>query len=265
MTRYPQVLALFCYAASAANVYSQPGTLSGRVVEDGKERPLPGATITLTDLNVSTRSDSVGKFALPNIPAGRHFILVRAVGYRPFTADLTFRAKEFVEADFLLTPFTVLLDTLNIAAKSGAPWRIKLAEFEERRQVGIGKFLTADVFQNADGRPPSSIIQAYVAGVRIFQSNGRRILASARGQGPSPRANESFQKAPKGCLMQIVMNGIPLYTGLDSQEVFDFDALNSLDIIGFEWYSVANTPSRYAGTTGGASSCGTVIIWTKGG
>lgn len=66
--------------------------------------------------------------------------------------------------------------------------------------------------------------------------------------------------------MQIVVNGLVVYNGLPGQPMFDVDALDARDIIGFEFYGTASTPSQYNGTRGvNMSSCGTAIIWTKGG
>lgn len=265
---FPAFAAAACmsiaFPLSAMN--AQAGSIIGRVVDDASNATIANAEVTLTDLKRSTRSDSVGRFLITAIPAGKHAIVVRLVGYTVLEASLDFAPGATLDADFPLTRTTTKLAKVNVVGETAKRYEMQLAEFEERRQSGIGKFLTADIFEKADGRPPSSVIQAYIAGIKMVQSNGRRVLASARGTMLNlPGADESFQRAPKACMMQIIVNNVPRYTGRPTDQVFDFDQLNTADIIGFEFYTVATTPLKYGGTGSRANMCGTVVIWTKGG
>ena len=75
-----------------------------------------------------------------------------------------------------------------------------------------------------------------------------------------------MEKVPPGCYMQVIVNGMVKYNGSAGQPLFDIDELNTRDIIGFEFYTTATTPSQYNATRGkDMGACGTVIIWTKGG
>lgn len=263
----------------AGDITAQTTRLIGNVLLDVKETPLRGAEILIPSLKLSTRSDSTGKFALGGIPAGTHQVTVRLVGYKPVTLDLLFKISEPGDVDFILEPSITELAKVDVKdTKTKGPWAIKFAEFDERRASGVGKFLTADYFEAQDGRPPSSFIQQKIAGINLIQRNGRRFLASARGCGlgltqckpigisPVPPGQRPPPETllPKACYLQVIVNGIVRFNGADGQPAFDFDELQAKDIIGLEYYTTATTPLQFRNSSMG-SSCGTVVVWTKGG
>ena len=257
------------------NAHAQTTRLIGSVLLDAKETPLRDAEILIPSLNLSTRSDSLGKFALGGIPVGKHAVSVRLVGYKPTTVDLLFKVSEPGDVDFLLEPVVTELAKVDVKdTKTKGPWAIKLAEFDERRATGVGKFLTADYFEAQDGRPLSSFIQQKIAGINLIQRNGRRFLASARGCGltqcktigmgttPPGQRPPPESLLPKACYLQVIVNGIVRFNGIDGQPAFDFDELQAKDIIGLEYYTSATTPLQFRNSSMG-SSCGTVVVWTK--
>jgi hypothetical protein len=252
-----------------ANVsHAQRAIFSGVVLIDASEKPLAGAEISLTALNRSTRSDSAGIFVFTGLPAGRQRIVVRLPGYEPISTDIVLQEDKPLEVDLSLRPATTQLATLEVkAATSPHAWR--LVDFEDRRKMGIGKFLTQEEIAKEGGRPLSSFLLKKIAGLRILQLNGERFLASSRGGGASGNKSPSgpsarFKNFPAACYLQIVINGRIEYNGTDGQDPYDVDRLNSLDIIGFELYTTAQTPVQYNMTRGSAGGpCGTAIIWTK--
>lgn len=259
-----------CFGMFGATLIAQPASLIGKVLLDGKETPLANAEVHLPQLNLSSRSDAAGSFLLGGIPAGTHRVMVRLVGYEPFVADITFKAAEKFDADILLKPSVTKLKDVDVkATATTGPWAIKLQEFDERRAIGVGRYLTADYFESQDGRPPSSYLMQKIPGPKVVQSGGRKWLASTRGgigKGSPPEKGGSMERMPPACYMQVVVNGLIRYNGSEGQQMFDVDELNSKDIIGFEFYTTATTPLQYNATRGPTSgSCGTVINWTKGG
>lgn len=257
----------------AAPMLAQSTSLSGAVLNETTEKPLANADVVIESLNRSVRSDNLGNFVLSGLMPGRYTVVVRLLGYDAFKTDVLLRLNENFEAAFLLKPSVTTLKEVDVkATKTGGPWAIKLAEFDERRSGGIGRFITADVFERADGTPLSAVLMSNIPGMRAIQVNGRRWLASSRGgkmysKGPGEIGNPTtLEKIPPACYMQVVVNGQIVYSGHDSQPMFDVDGLNTRDVIGLEFYTTATTPSQYNATRGkNMSSCGTVVIWTKGG
>jgi hypothetical protein len=246
------------------SAFAQKASLTGLVLAEHSELPLGNAEIGITSLNLATRSDGRGRFTVSGISEGIHEIFVRLVGFEPLKTHVRFQDK-VVEADFLLSPSVTNLKEVDVRATVTAnrAFAIKLAEFEERRALGQGRFLTGDDFEKAEGRTATTILLAKVPGLRVVQSNGRRWLASTRGGQSAVDRNRNMERIPPGCYLQVVVNGRVEFSGQQGQAMYDIDALNSKDIIGLEYYTVSSTPMQFLST--GASACGTVVIWTKGG
>lgn len=231
--------------------------LVGIVVSDPGEKPLAQAEIIVAGADHTVRSDSFGAFKLTGIHAGSHRVTVRLAGYEPWIGTLQFRDAQTVEADFVLQAIATALPAVDV--KAHAPARNpRLIEFEERRRSGVGRFISTDVFEKNSGRNLSSVILAEIPGVKLIEKTGEKILNSTR--------DGQLQ-----CPVQVILNGIAVFTGAPTEEPFNIDSLLAGDVLGLEYYTVSATPTRYQGT-GGTSArtkypqgapCGTVIIWTK--
>lgn len=263
-TRINRVLwiALVCPALLVASpaAFAQKASRSGTVLIEASGKPVPNAEILPTASKRSTRSDSDGNFKLADLPAAKHDVLVRVVGFSPFTTTVTLAAGMSFEADFGLVPTTTKLDTLEVSA-ARPPSRL-LAEFEERRRTGQERFITADVFEKEAGRPLSSFIAARIPGLKVLAYKGEHMFTTLRGaQRPVPRMGR-LKQYPDGRYARVVLNGVVVFDGSFGQDMFDMDRMVSTrDIIGLEFHTVATTPVQYNQTSG--FSCGTVIIWTR--
>ncbi|MGV3709960.1 MAG: carboxypeptidase-like regulatory domain-containing protein [Gemmatimonas sp.] len=268
---------------------AQSATFSGTVLVDPTEKPIANAEIVITSLNRAVRSDSSGNFTMTALPAGKYSIQVRMPGFDTFTSDLVLKDLQTVEVDLLLKPTTQTLAPVAVKATAAAPSAARMEGFDERVKSSGGRFITAEEFQKADGRPVSAIIAKQLgSGVKIIQSNGRRILTSGRQgdvristmvTGATPPAappginnvasavtETSLFDTPNSCYMMVIVNGIVRYNGSQGQPYFDVDHLDPKDILGFELHNTATMPAQYNGTAApGTASCGLAIIWTKGG
>jgi hypothetical protein len=222
------------------------GSLAGTVVIDSSDTPIANAEIMLTDLSLSVRSDSSGRFLIANIPAGPHRAVVRQVGFEPFSATLIFSPGERVEADFVLSPVVTQLSDVRVTAASDRRYAMRLAEFEDRRRFGNGRFLTSNVFEDGVGRELAQVMISNIPGVRTKVVNGRAALISRR--------------SGEDCPMQVLVNGL-LMKPMTGEIGFDINSINTNDVIGLEFYTVATTPIQFTGTNAG--HCGTVLVWTK--
>lgn len=232
--------------AQTANI----GSLTGKVLADSTDLPIASAEISFPKLKLSARSDSLGNFQIAGVPLGPHELIVRRVGYEPYSATMTFRSFEKVEADFLLKAVVTKLDKVNVKAAADKRYAMRLADFEERRKFGTGRFLTADVFEKAEGQDMSQVIVSLIPGVRTIGKGSGQVLVSTRpGTCPGP--------------VQVILNGLSLYNGY--QERFNLNSIYTGNVIGVEYYTVATTPAQFNGTGGrdGGVQCGTIVIWTK--
>lgn len=242
--------------------------LVGNVLADSTERPVANAEISIAALNLSARSDSTGAFALGNIPAGRHVVVVRALSYAELSTPMTFAADQRVEADLMLRPAAQALAKVKVtAAKSTSGDNPRISEFDERRKIGIGHFLTQATFENGEGRKLSEILIGSIPGVRTQQYSGRRALYSSRGlisflQTPSGDKIDKALQAQARCYVQIIIDDMVRYGG-GGDALFDIDQIDPTSIAAVEYYSVSQQPAQF--NRGGNAPCGTLVIWSRWG
>jgi hypothetical protein len=237
---------------------AQAGAISGQVLAEKSERPIPNARIEVRSTAFATRSDSAGRFQLSNLAAGNYVVVIRAIGYDSLVANVRLTAREVVDADFLMTSSAQTLAEVKVEAEGGLD-RLRLAEFDERRTMGQGRFLDRSVFEKNAASQVDVAIIGRVPGLRSTRVAGKTVLTSSRS---------------RGCYPQVIVNGISVWNGMPGGPdvkrnietmLFDVNMLRNEEIIGFEWHNPASTPLKYNATSGagGGSFCGTAIFWTK--
>lgn len=102
------------------------GTLSGRVVDSRTGRPLPGASIYLSDASGGTASNQSGFFSLPNVLSGNHELIVSYVGYNAIKIPVRVPAggelrKEITleQKPFLIEPIVVTDHNRRLGFQNG--------------------------------------------------------------------------------------------------------------------------------------------------
>ena len=239
--------------------------LVGSVLVDSTERPVVSAIVSIPALNLSTRSDAAGAFTLGGIPAGRHTVVVRAVGYTELSSPMTFVAGQQIEADLLLRPSAQALAKVDVtAARSTSGNNPRIGEFDERRKMGFGTFLTQDVFEKAEGRKLDDVLVQRIPGIRSLSAGGARYLVATRG---------SIAMSMKPCPVQVIIDDIvqnsstsqkpPRASAANSEVPADAFEINTLDpdrIAAIEFYTVANRPAQF---NRGGAPCGTLVVWTR--
>jgi hypothetical protein len=220
----------------------------GRVLTDSTELPIAGAAISIPRVHATALSDSLGRFALAGIEPGEHLVIVRRIGFAPASSVIRFAAGDSVDADFLLMPAVQQLSNVDVRGKRVSA---KLAEFEERRALGIGHFLTEEEITRRGSTKVSDVVRV-LPGLLVVRLNGNGdvYIASSRGAQSLRRAGGS-----RPCPAEIVLDGIPL-SGTDVDNI-----VQPSDIAAIEWYAgAAQTPTKYNRTK---NMCSVLVIWTK--
>ena len=110
--------------------------------------PLADAQVSVSDLNVSARTDWSGEVRIPNVAAGQHKFEIRRSGYAPLDVDLMVQGDSMGPVFRLAkaeTPTgTPALEPVKVA---GDPSTSYLADFERRRAQGRGRFLRAGILE----------------------------------------------------------------------------------------------------------------------
>ena len=99
---------------------------TGRVVDSETKQPIPGALISVRNLNLSTRANFSGEFSIKNIPAGNYTIVVSQKGY-----------ETLLISDFKVSGPSSIKGTIQLTRKETKEERVidfKNAGFEIKEQ-----------------------------------------------------------------------------------------------------------------------------------
>ena len=264
LTRSPSVAFVAAIATAAAApiaaqiplnptrpVASTPqfGTIDG-IVSDTSLVPIQGAFISILGTPIRIGTGPNGRFRITKLPVGQYLLVVKRVGYHPTSAVV-----EVPDADTLRLAYTLEklrpeeLETVVVTAKSPSA---RMVDFEARRKLGVGEFMTADDIAKRNTVFPTELF-------RTFKSiNVSPNTASPITQYYALSAREGGNPMVGACPMQVYLDQVAL------PNPFNLDLLpQPKDLGGIEVYAGASTiPPQFNGYDRG---CGVILVWTKDG
>jgi hypothetical protein len=108
------VSALLLLAVALFAVQTPPATLLGTVRDGATGAPIPGAVVSLTDAQRAVLTDELGRYALPDVPAGPQHLSVRAESYVERTLHALVPRDGELVVDVSLRPDPIRLEALVI-------------------------------------------------------------------------------------------------------------------------------------------------------
>lgn len=146
---------------------------------------LQGAEIVFPELGRAARTDGLGEARIAGIPIGNHRIRVRFIGYAAADTVLPFQG-DTTGIVFRLERSAVRMEAIEV--KATAPSRLR--DFEARRLIGLGKYMTIDQLEKEGDRDFGVVAMSRFPGLRVVHDgDGRPHIASMRGScgvGSSP-------------------------------------------------------------------------------
>ena len=248
-------------------VVAQTGRLAGTVMRDSSGTALASAEVTLPDLKRSTTSNYRGEFSLSGLPAGRHAVVIRRLGFAPLIDTVAIQAGSTVDREFVLLETAVQLDSVRVAAPERKYISPHLQEFDERRKLGFGHFITEEELRKEDNRSFVNVIASRVPGIRVFRPDPRNpsseYLGSTRKCGDGP-AILSCKGGGSYCPVTMYIDGVVVFNGATEKErafIPDLGKYATNQYAGVEFYAGAATiPPKYNMT---GSGCGVLLLWTR--
>jgi TonB family protein len=222
---------------------AQTGASLAGAVTDLSDNPIFGAEVAIEGTSVRATTDDRGKFTLPSVPPGSRILTARRLGFTPVRMPV--EIAEGGDASVLVR-MKVVPTTLApvVVHPSALEYTGRLAGYYKRLEKrSSGYFITRD---QIDRQNPSNLGQLLqtVPGIRI--GRGRAGITGMRMRG-------------RTCWPLVWLDGIPMPAGET-----DVDAFVPSSIQGIELYLGATTaPMRYMENRD-LSSCGTVLIWSRG-
>jgi protocatechuate 3,4-dioxygenase beta subunit len=261
---------------------SATSTFTG-VVVDSAGRPLAETDVLVTDVARSASTGADGSFRIQGLPAGSHTVTVRKVGYGPLDATVDFIGGAVTDRRIVLTRITVL-DSVSVTARQGRD--PNMDEFEERRRIGIGHFVTRDEIVKREGALTSSFLgqmpQLRIATAQLgdwpIGVGAKRCtegmpdlqrIKNARPGVPSgsrceiiyvPSTEEARQGVPIACFSKVYLDNALMNPGTPTPP-FNLRDIPPTQIEAMEYYArPAEVPMKYANLNSG---CGVIVIHTR--
>ena len=218
------------------------GNISGTVT-DTAGIPLLGVELTIPGTNARAYSDQQGLFRIDGVGYGTRALSARRLGFAP--AQTTVEVVESGEAKVQLRLKPLASTLPPVVVRPGKmSYTGRLAGYYERLEKrSSGVFITRDQIDHENPRMLAQLLQ-HVPGVTAVRARGGITGIRLRG---------------RTCWPLVWIDGTPMPSG----EV-DLDSFSPSTIHGIELYLGSTTaPARYSYTRD-VSSCGTILIWSRG-
>lgn len=239
-------LCLLC--AIAVTVASQsraqaPITISG-VVTDAQGQAVEGATISVANTVLTSRTDERGQFRISGVSPGSTELRARRLGYAPTVRTAELKAGEnHGRFDFALTELPIMLDRV-VVQRAGMKYTGRLAGYYERLQRrSAGQFLTREDFDRNQSLSLSQL---------IARSPGVNSVRLRSGGG-------AVRMRGRSCRPLVWIDGVPMPAG----EV-DLDAFPVSSLHGAELYLGSTSSPMDFTAQQNRSSCGSILLWSRG-
>ena len=208
------------------------GRLIGRVVDRETGRPVATAAVSVLGRPAEAASDRQGLFRLTGVPAGKHELRVRRLGYAPLRHTVDVTTGHTTELEIGLVREPVGLEPLVVSTTRSR--RLEIKGFYERKHwgelLGLGTFYTVE---DIERRNPLRI---------------SHMIAEL------PSIRSGLYNARTGCKMSVYLDNAPVGSSLDSLVL-------PIEVAGIEVYKgAASLPGEFSGS---GSRCGVVVVWTK--
>lgn len=242
----------------ADRLVTRAGTFTGVVVADSTVAPLADVDVALTDIKRSERTDARGVFRFSAVPLGTHALSARRVGYGALEASVRFDSATAIYKRIVLTRMASL-DSVRVVAQRGRAG-VGYAAFEERRRMGLGKFLDSETLRKNDHRRLPDALRD-LQGVSIYvppKCPGNRC------ESPPLNMQIAYNTRMK-CYFRVLLDGVMVGKGQDGppawQGQLDLNAELLGNIEAIEVYRGAGeVPTEYSGAS---SQCGVILVWSR--
>jgi TonB-linked SusC/RagA family outer membrane protein len=156
--------AVLLVAGPGPGTAQNTGTIRGRVVESGSDRPMVGAEVFLVGTQRGTLTDAQGDFLLAGIPAGEHRVSAQFIGYGAAERVIRVVAGQAARADFQLTVRAVNLEGVVVTA---------LGQTARQRALGTAQqTVVGSEIAQAQKENWVNALQGRVAGLEVVSTSG---------------------------------------------------------------------------------------------
>lgn len=202
-------------------------TATGRVIDEKAKAPVVGATVAVADTNISTRTDSAGRYSLPGLAEGAIQLSVATKGFLTERREIEPTPEKAELEDIVLRPGASVAARV-LSAKDGRP--LAKAEVAYGGEEGLksttdeqGRFTlgpvppgTGKLLVSAPDHFPLRLEREFAVGDQSLEDLTLAVLASVRG-----RVLRGLDQAPlKDAVVAIAEGGGKVTTKADGSYEF---------------------------------------------
>lgn len=232
-------------------VTAQLGVIDG-LVTDSALAPMAAAEIGILRTPVKITTNAQGRFRITDVKMGTYILMLRKFGYSPIASVVSVTAGDTTKLMYSLQRLTAgKLDTVRITERRESR---TMMEFERRRQLGVGRFMTLAEIERRGSIDVGTLLRTFTElSVVRNDATGVTSLQNRRDQG-----NMLTATGAGACATQVVVDNIPMPAEVDVELL-----PRPSEIAGIEVYAgPSGVPAQFSGTN---RQCGMVLIWTKDG
>jgi TonB-dependent SusC/RagA subfamily outer membrane receptor len=188
------------------------GTVRGRVVESGSQRPIPDAQVSVVGSTQGGVTGATGEFVITNVPVGDRRLRARRIGFQAAEQAVAVTAGATARAEFTLSTAAAQLDQVVVTA---------LGQQAQQRTLGVAQ-QTVRGAEIAETQRPNFVnaLQGRIAGVDVTSSSGvpgASASITIRGVSSISGSNQPL----------FIIDGVPMDNKTTSTAVFASDAPGS--------------------------------------
>jgi len=234
---------------TAAAMRNRAGTIDG-FVTDTALNPLQAAEVKILSTSVKVNTGPSGRFRLTQVPIGQYVLIIRRVGYHPTSAVVQV-GTDTIRPSYILERGT----TLEAAVITEKRTSRRMAEFEQRRKVGLGEFMSAEDIEKRASVYVTELLrrfQGIIVGPSYTSGSGGspEYLALSKREGGNPLTG--------ACPMVVVVDNVTMPTPFNLENLPSPKYLAGIEV----YHGAATVPPQFSGMNRG---CGVILIWTKEG
>src|SRR5262245_62849009 len=99
---FAPAVAIIAIATIGRPLHAQSGSIRGRVVVEGVNRPIGNAQVSVVGTQIGAQTNDNGEFRLNSVPPGPRQVRVQRIGFAALTSPVTVTAGETVTIDFII-------------------------------------------------------------------------------------------------------------------------------------------------------------------
>ncbi len=259
MITHMGMIALLALLLGGSSLHAQH-VLRGSVV-DTTGADLAGVDVILVGAGRRATTDSRGRYAVIDIPAGRFEIVFRRLGYTPLVMFRSFMGDTGTTVvDVQLATEAVVLPEVETKARGPEAVPAKLRAWAERRERGEGTFFDNAFLRENEHRQLKEVLRRVIGFRRVRFTNGAGYGAATGTRTISLSRRPTPIGAPTACYMSVYLDGAMIWRSGSTSTPPDLDSFPVQQLAAIEVFTSASEMPAQFNT---ASTCGVLSLWTR--